>query len=212
MSEPNLSIPNAAVVENWCRAAIAGDQDALTRLLGAYHARLFSFARRKIGVDWNGKIDAEDVLQDAYIEVFATIGGFEYRGEDCFYHWVTRIIDHRFMDQVRRWRRKKRDAAREYSGQGTAHLELLDRVLTAAGSPSLSIKREDAVGALMLCLAKLPEDARTVVQRWCLNQEPLAQVAAELGRSEDAVRRLAGRAIEQIGRCMGRASHYISSF
>ncbi len=68
-----------------------------------------------------------------------------------------------------------------------------------------------AVGALMTCIAQLPEHYRMVVQRLYLNEEPLAVVATDLGRSEDAVRRLGSRAVERLHRCLGRASHYLST-
>ena len=206
--------PSSQTIEAWCVQAIGGDQSALEKLLWAHHARLLGFARRKIGVDWQSKIDPEDILQEAYIDVFSTIADFSYRGEDSFYRWATRIIDHRFIDHARHWRRRKRDTAREVHAAGSAssaHQSLLERCLPNVSTPSVALRREDALGALMACLARLPDDYRLVVQRLYLQQEPLSAVAAELNRSEDAARRLAGRALERLTRCLGRASGYLST-
>jgi DNA-directed RNA polymerase specialized sigma24 family protein len=74
------------------------------------------------------------------------------------------------------------------------------------------LRHADAVGALMACIARLQDDYRIVVQRLYLRQEPLSAIAADLNRSEDALRRLAGRAIERLTRCMGRASRFLSTF
>lgn len=172
------------------------------------------FAMRKIGVDWQGKIDPEDILQEAYISIFAGISSFEYRGEESFYHWASRIIDHRFLDQVRSLRRKKRDASRELAtgsgGDNSRYHQLLDRVSAETTTPSRVMRREDAVAAMLMCIAKLPEDYRKAVQRLYLEEAAVSEVAGELGRSEDAVRRLAGRAIEQLARNMGHASRFLS--
>lgn len=197
-----------------CVQAAQGDQDAVTKLLFLHHARLLGFAIRKIGVDWQGKLDPEDVLQEAYIGVFAGIATFEHRGEDSFYHWVTRIIEHRFLDQVRALRRKKRDASREVSiggaGGASRHQSMFDRLLPDLATASRVMRREDALAAMLTCMAKLPEDYRQVIQRVYLDETSMADVARELDRSEDAVRRLAGRAVERLAACMGAASRYLS--
>lgn len=210
-SQPPL---NQNPLETLCNQAAGGDAAALEQLLWTHHARLLGFARRKIGVDWQRKIDPEDILQEAYVDIFNTIGKFGYRGEDSFYHWATRIIDHRFIDHVRHWRRKKRDASREVHAAGsasTSHQSLLERCLPEMKTPSMALRREDAIGALLACIARLPDDYRVVIQRIYLQQQPLSAVAAELNRSEDAIRRLSGRALERLTRCLGRASRYFSS-
>ena len=201
--------------EQVCRSAAEGDQEAVTRLLCMHHSRLLGFAIRKIGVDWQGKIDAEDVLQEAYIAVFAGIPTFEYRGADSFYHWATRIIEHRFLDQVRSLRRKKRDAAREIhisQRDVSRHEAMLDRLMPDFHTASQVMKRQDAVAAMLACMAKLPEDYRVAIQRLYLDEEPIADVARDMERSEDALRRLAGRAVERLSACMGHASRYMSQF
>lgn len=203
--------PDAAEIEKLCRAAADGNAQALERLLWRYHERLLSFARRKVGVDWNGKIDAEDVLQEAYVEAFRSIAGFESRGDDAFYQWMVRIVEHRFLDHVRRWRRKKRDAAREVQPRASQdRATALAGLLATLNTPSVALRREDAVAAMMSCIARLPDDYRVAIHRLYLLQEPLAAVATDWGRSEDALRRLASRAVEKLQQCMGRASNYLS--
>ena len=200
-------------MELLCRQAASGNAESLERLLLAHHDRLLSFARRKIGVDWQGKIDPEDVVQEAYVEIFNTISSFVHKGDESFYHWASQIVDHRFIDRVRHFRRKKRDAGREVVAAQrthTAHLSLLERCMQDSHTPMDSLRREDAVAAMIACMAQLPEDYRRALQRLYLRQESLAAVAADMQRSEDALRRLAGRALERLAECMGRASRYLS--
>jgi RNA polymerase sigma-70 factor, ECF subfamily len=204
---------DAEALRALCQRACAGDVDAAEQLLIHHHGRLCGFVRRKLGVDWQGKLDAEDILQDGYVRIFASISQFHYAGEDSFYQWASRVVDHAFIDAVRGLRRKKRDVARETSAgrDGDERRQsLLDQVLRDSITPSRIMRREDALAAMMACIARLPEDYRTVIQRHHLEEIPLKQVATELGRSEDAVRRLAGRAVQQLNECLGNASRYLS--
>jgi DNA-directed RNA polymerase specialized sigma24 family protein len=50
----------------------------------------------------------------------------------------------------------------------------------------------------MCALARLPNDYRDVLRRVYLNGEAFAVVATDMRRTEDAVRRLAGRALERL--------------
>lgn len=214
MSADSPAPLNPQQVADLCAKAAAGDRDAIECLLIVHHDRLLSYTRRKLGVDFQAQMDAEDVLQEAYADVFAGIADFTPQGDDAFYHWAARIIDHRFIDQVRRLRRKKRDAARvvRLDGGDSGHSSLLDLCLRHDARPSVFVKRDDAVGALMACVSQLPEHYRLVVQALYLDQRPAAELAAEMGRSEDAVRRLGTRAVERLAECLGRASRYLSTF
>jgi len=200
--------PTDDEIRSWCAQAAGGDLDAAERLLWAHHGRLLGTARRKIGVDWQGKIEAEDLLQEAYIDILRQIHGFEARDGESFYRWAARIIDHKFIDQVRRFRRAKRDARREIAG---SRQSLLDHVMAGDRRPSQTLRRQDAEGALMSCLARLPEESRAIVTRRFLEQEEFASIAADLGKSEDAVRRACSRAVDRLRDCMGRASRYLSA-
>src|ERR1051326_7939770 len=110
---PEDSAPNAAAEAALCAAASGGDDLALQKLLAVVQRRLTGFLLRRIGVQWQGKIDAEDVLQDAYIECHRSIASFQYQGPDSFYHWLSRIADHRFFNRVRALQTQKRSVARE---------------------------------------------------------------------------------------------------
>jgi len=214
MNSPSQGQPDAATLQAWCRQAADGDAAALQKLLWAHHPRLAGFVRRKVGMDWRGRIDPEDILQEAYVDVFASIHAFTYEGEESFYRWAARIVDHRFIDQVRRLRRKKRDTARELTLDATSasrRESLLACCMPDTDTPSRVLRRADAMAALLTCIARLPEDYRIVVQRLYFNEEPLATVAAAMNRSEDAVRRLGSRALGRLRQCLRSASRYLST-
>ena len=214
MDEPVPHLAPPETVATWIGQAIAGDVDALERLLAVHHRRFFGFARRKIGVDWLNKIDPDDLLQDAYVQVFGSVRSFLPSGPDAFYYWVTRIIENKFFDSMRHWSRQKRSAAREAEQKASTNSRY-DDLLTACGptspSPSLGVRKAEMQGLLFGCIARLPADYREVVRRIHLGQESYEGLAAELGRSPEAVRRMAGRAVEQLRECLGRASQFLST-
>ena len=102
---PSEFAPSA---EHLSRAAAAGDGEATQQLMLRYHGQLQSMLRRKVGKDWNGKIDPDDLLQETLIGIAESIHEFAYTDEDSFFRWAARIADHRFIDKVRYWRRSMR--------------------------------------------------------------------------------------------------------
>jgi RNA polymerase sigma factor (sigma-70 family) len=213
MARSSDRLPETDDLLELSRAAVDGNAAALERLIWMHHRRLLEYVERKVGDGWAGKIEPEDVLQQAYISVFRHIDEFTPHDENSFYHWTVRIANHRFLDEVRRLRRKKRDSSREISDSSRSapkHQSLLDQCIGLEPTASHLIRYEEAVAALMGCIARLPEHYQVVVQRYYLDQEPLESIAQDMQRSVDATRRLASRALKKLSECLGRASHFFN--
>ena len=196
-------------------AAATKDSNALQKLFLLHHPRLASFVRRKVGVDWSGRIDPEDVVQETYASACASIGAFSYRGEDSFYRWLSQIANDRFVDKVRALKSKKRDVGREARGAGwrddpSRYQPLVDLVADKHNHPSRAARKADAVGGILAALATLPEEYRIAVQRVYLDHATFVELAKELGKSEDAARRLTARAVEKLRVSMGNLSRWMS--
>ena len=63
----------AEELERWVESAARGDADALQRLIVHYHAMLRAKVAAGIDTAIGRRIDADDVLQRAYIAVFAAL-------------------------------------------------------------------------------------------------------------------------------------------
>lgn len=212
MDTPRNDATLRGTLESLVQRARAGDATALERLLGSIHDRLVGRAARKIGPEWQGRIDPDDLVQETYIQVVADIGTFAHSGDESFYHWCATILDHRFIDAVRRIRAKKRGEGRVpvAAGAMSRHESFLGQCLPDLNTPSILPRRREAVAAMMVAIARLEPDQRAVVQRLFLDAEPIADIARDMGRSEDAVRRLGTRAIEKLHAAMGDASRFLS--
>lgn len=214
MNASEESSPDLRDESSLCAAAVAGDESAVSALIRLHHARFVGYVHRKLGPAWAGRIEPEDVLQEAYVDVFASIGGLTEPTPDAFFRFATRIIEHKFIDQLRRWRSRKRDVRREAAagpaGERSVYDQLVDHVLSPNSTASRVVRREEAVGAMLACLARLPEHYREAVRRFHLEGEPLARIAKDLDRTEEAVRKLVTRGLGQLRTCLGRASRYFS--
>ncbi len=101
---------------------------------------------------------------------------------------------------------------REIAGRANAsrYDSVLARCLPGGATASQTLRRQDAVGAVMGCIAGMPPEYRELVVRVHLRGEPIAKIASEMGKTDDAVRRMVGRAIEDLSARVGRASRYLS--
>ncbi len=187
---------------NWISAAQNGDELALAKLLAAHHPRLRARAEARMDAPLKARLGPDDLLQEVYLQVFRQIGGFENRGPAAFLNWLYTILDHKLIDARRAGHRQARDVDRERQATPTASADsywsLFGQLQAESGTPSRVVRRDEAVGALLTCLARLSETHRDVIQLRFLEGRPLAEVAACLGKSEDAVVALSQRALKAL--------------
>jgi RNA polymerase sigma-70 factor, ECF subfamily len=74
------------------------DREAIRQIIKQHNQRLYRIAR---GIVRNDS-DAEDVLQEAYVHAFASLGGF--RGEARLGTWLARIVINEALGCIRRRR------------------------------------------------------------------------------------------------------------
>lgn len=144
---------------------IAGDRAAFEVLVRRHNQRMFRAARAIAKTD----ADAEDVLQQAWLDVYRNLG--QFRGDAAFATWATRIAVHQAVAMVR-----KRPLV----------AEIVETASDVAPDAELSRAR---VGALLeTCLANIPQGNREVMVLRDILELDTAETAACLGLSEEAVR------------------------
>jgi RNA polymerase sigma-70 factor (ECF subfamily) len=124
-----------------------GDGEAFEKVYSAFSDAVFTLARRLCA----STEEAEDVLQETFLEVSRSLG--RYRGRGALGAWVRRITVSKAIDARRRRRRKRRWLAE--AGGSTPNPT--DR--TAADSVRVEWQRVD----LERALDRLPREARMVV-------------------------------------------------
>ena len=192
--------------QQWIGEARGGDRAAVSKLLAVHHPFLRARVSARMDPALRARAEPEDILQQAYLEVFRHIGTFEDHGPDSFLNWVLTILDHKILDAQRALHRKKRDIAREQGPPAASVADscfnLLDQLWAHSRTPSRVVRRDEAVDALLAGISHLSEAHRQVVQLRFLEGRSVKEAAEQLGKSEGAVVKLTERALAELRKQM----------
>jgi RNA polymerase sigma-70 factor (ECF subfamily) len=187
--------------------ARAGDRATLGRLLEHYRSYLVVLARVQIGRRLQGKVDAADVVQEAFLGAYRDFAQFRGTTEAEFLGWLRQVLASVLANLVRHYHgTQRRDVRLERQlvvelGQSS---QALDRNLVAAqSSPSQqAIRREQSV-FLAEALGRLPVEWRELLILRHLEGLSFPEVARRLGRSVDSVKKQWPRALANLRRLLG---------
>lgn len=186
--------------------ARGGNDAALGRLLESYSNYLTLLARVQIGRRIQGKVDANDVVQEVFLEAHRQIANFRGTSECELVAWLRRILAGQLALTLRRYLGTKgRDVnlERELGAQLDQSSHAMDGGFVATTStPSQHVSRREQAVLLADALDKLPADYREVIILRHLESLPFAEVATHMGRSEDSVQKLWVRALASLRRSM----------
>ncbi len=171
----------------------AGNDTARDRLLELYRNYLRLMARTLISQPLRVRLDASDLVQEALFKAHREFAGFLGSTEPELVAWLRQILIRSLSDQVKRHRAGKRDLRREEALEVMLDLSstAVQQALAApVSSPSSIASRREQAVLLADALEKLPADYREVFILRNLEHIPFDQIAARMGRSSGAVRKL----------------------
>jgi len=156
----------------------ANDHAAFERLMRRYNSRLFRVARAILKDD----AEAEDAVQDAYLEAYRHIG--EFRGQSQVATWLTRIA---INQALMRLRRHKRDRVVPFpaDGGGTVAAEVVDH---KAESPADAALRAEIRSVVESRIDELPPAFRAVFVMRDVEEMSVQETAECLGIPAATVR------------------------
>lgn len=193
--------------------AVNGDGDCLQRLIVEYHAPLLAKVEGRLSPALRRYVSPEDILQQAYVEAFKSVGGRVFESPAGFYRWLELICLSQLRNICRDLRRDRRDVRRNLPGSagGTrSALDLVDRLPAPRSTPSRHLAKQEASAAALSSLARLSDDQRRVVQMRFLEDRPVQEIAAAMGKSTGAVHMLIKRALDNLAELMGSISRFLS--
>src|SRR5262249_34330295 len=174
--------------------ARAGDDAARGRLLEIYRDYLTLLARLQLGRRLQGKVDASDVVQDAFLQALRRFDQFAGQTEAELTAWLRQILASKLADQMRRYygsRQRDLRLERELAGDLNQSSHALGGELVAAqSSPSHQAARREQAVLLAAALGKLPAGYREVIILHQLEDLAFPEVARRMGRSVDSVKNL----------------------
>ena len=162
------------------RDAREGDEAAFGELVERHQARVYNHALRLMG----NSQDAEEVLQDTFLQVFRNLDRFEERSR--FSTWIYRIATNEALMRLRKARRKREVFLEDTAGQDGEWRG--EEIRDFARSALEEVENKELMEKLRTLLEELPEEYRVVFTLRDVDGLSNAEVAEILEISVPAVK------------------------
>lgn len=178
--------------------ARAGERGAFDRLFALALARVEWFVGLRLGRALRQKIEVADLVQETYAAAWERLGAFEAREEGAFVRWLFALAGNAVRRAAEQQGAQKRSAVR-LAGPADAALVL---AADPRSGPCTRAARLESRARVALALQQLDDELREALVLRVLEGRELALVAAHMGKSESAVRRLVARGLAELGRSL----------
>jgi RNA polymerase sigma-70 factor (ECF subfamily) len=181
----------------------AGDEGAFEALFERHRTVLEGRIRRILPPPVRRKVSVADVLQETRIVAFAGAAGFVPEGEGALRGWLLAIATNKAREARRRHGAARRDVAREVSHDGSRSGPA---PVSPVRSPSEDASAAETAEIVRRALGGLPPDYAEVLRLTRIEGLTLAEAATRMGRSREAVKKLAGRALARFARVVAEGT------
>ena len=176
-----------------------GDESALNKLCAVYGPRVLWLVRLRMGKELRSKLESVDLVQDVLVCALKDLGNFTYKNEGDLVRWLSRIADNRLRDNLDRLHAHKRDIRKEVALGGyesTTGGSLFGAPgLLDTTTPSAIMSRREDLARLEKAIDALKPEYGEVIVLTKIEGLSCKEIADKLGKSSDAVRKLASRAM-----------------
>ena len=176
-----------------------GDSSAVNQLCGLYVERVRWMVRLHMGKELRPKLDSMDLVQETLVRALGGLDDFTYRNEGDFVRWLSKIAENELRGNLRKLQAGKRDMRKEvrFDGHGsTAGSEFggtPSPIKTT--TPSVVMSRQEDFARLEKALDELTPEYRDAIVLARIEGLSYAEMGTRLGKSADAARMLATRAM-----------------
>lgn len=174
-----------------------GDRTALDTLVRENFAWVHGYVRRRLNDAMRQKVDSVDLVQNAMLQVLERGPRFQIADRDHFRALLARIVTNDIQDQHRWAYRQRRDQAREQPIARDSVLHL-DRPMQSVTRPSENVDRDERKAWVRLAIELMDPEDRQILQQRQWESTAFAEIAAQLGVSEDAARMRHNRALKRL--------------
>lgn len=184
--------------------AKAGDASVLGDLLSIHHERLLRIVSLRLDRRMKGRLDASDVIQDAFMEATVRFGEFVSQDRMPFFLWLRFITMQKLCELHRRHLGAKiRDAGREISLYNGPYPEATSAVLAAQllgrqTSPSQAAARAETKLRLEQALNEMEPMDREVLALRHFEQLTNTEASQVLGITDSAASNRYVRAVKRL--------------
>jgi RNA polymerase sigma-70 factor (ECF subfamily) len=197
------------------RAAAAGDQAALERILVRWGLRLVRYISKNVPRELIRRMSVDDVLQETYVQAVRNIGQVAHPTEAALWVWLKTIADNQVRDIVKAQQRRKRGGGRQEAkkapdAQTSSLLELMELLSDHEDTPATAAARDESIRAVQVAIAGLPEPQRQAIELRYLQGRSVADTAVTMARTPGAINALLNRAKQNLRQALGRSSFWFA--
>jgi RNA polymerase sigma-70 factor (ECF subfamily) len=139
--------------------------------------RVYAYVARRV----HDRAEIQDLTAHVFHQALANLGKFKWKGSP-FAAWLYRIAANAIADQAKRKLRESNDQVDNLSASSTA----------------TDLEKVERSARLFRAVDTLPEDQRRVILMRFADERSIREIAAELERSEGAVKQLQFRGLENL--------------
>jgi RNA polymerase sigma-70 factor (ECF subfamily) len=184
-------------VDTLIRAAQRGDQDAFEQLVRTYDQSVLRLAMNLL----RSPEDARDVYQEAFLRVYRNLHAFRF---DCSFHtWLYRIVTNICLDQLRKRKVRKEEAAVVETSEGPIDRMEQYEEEAAEADPERSMWNRQLKQRIEHALVGLTPRERMVFELRHYQGLRLRAIGEALGTTEEAAKNCLFRATQKMRGVLG---------
>ena len=166
-----------------------------------YRDYLRFLARLHLDPKLAGKLDPSDVVQQTLLEAFQAADRIRAGTEAERLAYLRKVLANNLADAARRYGAERRDLGRERpldAAVADSSAKLKAWLAASDPTPSAQAERHEHLLHLARALGQLPDDQRAAIELKYLQGWTVADIGAQLGKSETAVGELLYRGVKQL--------------
>jgi RNA polymerase sigma-70 factor (ECF subfamily) len=179
------------------RAAQRGDSAAFEQLVRSYDANVLRMAYNLL----HSEEDARDVYQEAFLRVYRKLP--EFRLDSAFSTWLYRIVANLCLDQIRKRKVRKEEAASVETSAGEVDRLQLIAERRADVDPQRRLMSAEVNNRIQEVLDGLSPRERLVFEMRHYQGMRLRAIGESLGVSEEAAKNCLFRATQKMRAALG---------
>jgi RNA polymerase sigma-70 factor (ECF subfamily) len=149
----------------------------------------------RLGPALRQRVDVEDILQETSLQAVKSMSAFQWRGEESFLYWLSRIAENSILREADRQKRSKQIPLKVDLSNGNVSL-------------SRAHRREERFDRLRKALDDLHPDHRKVILLSRLEGLSLREIAVRMNRTPNAVSHLLMRALRKLKGFFGETESF----
>jgi RNA polymerase sigma-70 factor (ECF subfamily) len=181
------------------------DPEAFAAFFEQKRPALVAYVEGRLGSTLKGKVDPQDIAQEAAIKALRELPNTDLGSRDPF-GWLCHLAEECVIDAHRHFAASKRDADREQAGNVTPAEGSQDFIALLAASmttPSQAAVRNERENKLLAAIATLPENLREILRMRYVDGLATKEIAIRFKKTDVAVRVMLTRLVQQLQELLG---------